>query len=225
MSQSESATLTGTVKALQQSGLAEPFPQAVQKRNPKGMTYIPVSEVITRLNTVLGAWGWDYEVVDVREAGLIETQTGTYPKWVAARVRMTVRFADGSTSVREGYGGHEAQFTGGDNKKGPVDLGDLYKSAVSDALKKAAQGFGVALDLARTEEAMLAEAIAKEEASKPKASTEVLNAIKEYVSTNPDKREAFNAWWKEHVGKKMSSGLVTEVEAAEAMAFLGIEPF
>jgi hypothetical protein len=36
----------------------------------------------------------------------------------------------------------------------PIDLGDEYKGAVSDAFKKACQQFGVALYLARSEDAL-----------------------------------------------------------------------
>ena len=44
--------------------LSEPFPREVQRSMKKGgtsLTYIPVSEVITRLNTVLGIENWSYD--------------------------------------------------------------------------------------------------------------------------------------------------------------------
>jgi len=46
--------------------LSEPFDPAVERQLKKGgasLTYIPVSEVITRLNRVLGVDMWSYEIV------------------------------------------------------------------------------------------------------------------------------------------------------------------
>ena len=47
--------------------LSEPFPAEVERTLRKGgttLTYIPVSEVIARLNNVLGVNGWSYSVKD-----------------------------------------------------------------------------------------------------------------------------------------------------------------
>lgn len=132
-----------------QSGLNEPFSQDVERELKKGGTYlkyIPVSEVINRLNKVLGYDGWSYEIVKC-ERDAID------PEFIVAHVRMTVfphtdRF---DSVVRDGFGGQKIKRT----KQGDiVDLGDEFKGAVSDALKKAAQSIGVGLYLARTEEAM-----------------------------------------------------------------------
>lgn len=132
-----------------QSNLNEPFSPDVERELKKGgtyLTYIPVSEVINRLNKVLGYDGWSYEIVKC-ERDAID------PEFIVAHVRMTVypqldRFV---SVVRDGFGGQKIKRT----KNGDiVDLGDEFKGAVSDALKKAAQSFGVGLYLARTEEAM-----------------------------------------------------------------------
>ena len=48
------------------NSLSEPFPSEVEKQLKKGgasLTYIPVSEVITRLNKVLGVDMWSYEII------------------------------------------------------------------------------------------------------------------------------------------------------------------
>lgn len=132
-----------------QSNLNEPFSPDVERELKKGgtyLTYIPVSEVINRLNKVLGYDGWSYEIVKC-ERDAID------PDFIVAHVRMTVypqldRFV---SVVRDGFGGQKIKRT----KQGDiVDLGDEFKGAVSDALKKAAQSIGVGLYLARTEEAM-----------------------------------------------------------------------
>lgn len=129
--------------------LNESFPKEVERQLKKGgasLTYIPVSEVISRLNKVLGFDGWSYEIIKCERDALD-------PDFIVAHVRMTV-FPDSDKFVsvtKDGFGGQKIKRT----KNGDiVDLGDEFKGAVSDALKKAAQALGVGLYLARTEEAM-----------------------------------------------------------------------
>lgn len=129
--------------------LSEPFAPEVEKVLKKGgasLTYIPVSEVITRMNKVFGLDGWSTEVIKC-ERDAID------PDFIVACVRITV-FTSGerfATISKDGYGGQKIKRT----KQGDiVDLGDEFKGAVSDALKKAAQHFGVGLYLARSEEAL-----------------------------------------------------------------------
>lgn len=136
-----------------QSEFNEPFPKEVERQLKKGgasLTYIPVSEVISRLNKVLGFDGWSYEIVKCERDSLD-------PDFIVAHVRMNV-FPDGEKFVsvsKDGFGGQKIKRT----KNGDiVDLGDEFKGAVSDALKKAAQALGIGLYLARTEEAMEIEA-------------------------------------------------------------------
>lgn len=131
-----------------QNSLNEPFPPDVERELKKSgtyLTYIPVSEVINRLNKVLGFNNWSYEI--------ISCERDPYDKdFVLAHVRLTAT-PDGSYDkiTRDGFGGQKIKRT----KAGEiVDLGDEFKGAVSDALKKAAQSLGVGLYLARTEEAM-----------------------------------------------------------------------
>ena len=138
--------------------LSEPFPKEVErvlKKGGRSFTYIPVSEVITRLNKVLGIESWSYEVLSVGRDDLD-------PDFIVAHVRLSVIFeadeGDGETStsltVRDGVGGIKVKRT---HKGDIIDLGDDMKGAVSDALKKAAQHFGVGLYLARGEEALYLE--------------------------------------------------------------------
>ena len=110
--------------------------EAILKKGGRNLTYIPVGEVIMRANEVLG-FDWSYEVVDTFKDG----------DWITAHVRLTITTDDTITS-RDGFGGQKVKHT----KSGDaVDLGDEYKGAVSDALKKAFQSFGVGLYLARDE--------------------------------------------------------------------------
>jgi hypothetical protein len=129
--------------------LSEPFPQEMEKvitKSGVNLTYIPVSEVINRLNKVMGFDKWSYSIVSCgRDASDLD--------FVLAHVRIDY-FPSGSEMKpisRDGFGGQKIKRT----KQGAiVDLGDEFKGAISDALKKAAQAFGVGLYLARTEDAM-----------------------------------------------------------------------
>lgn len=134
------------------ANLSEPFPVEVERQLKKGgasLTYIPVSEVITRLNKVLGVDMWSYEIISCERDTLD-------PDFVVAHVRLSATFvptdsAPPLTVVKDGIGGQKIKRT----KNGDiVDLGDEMKGAVSDALKKAAQHLGVGLYLARSEESL-----------------------------------------------------------------------
>jgi hypothetical protein len=132
--------------------LSEPFSSEVERTLKKGgasLTYIPVSEVIARLNRVFGIDGWNSEIIKCERDALD-------PDFIVAHVRLTARIQDEwAATTHDGFGGQKIKRT----KAGDiVDLGDEFKGAVSDALKKAAQQFGVALYLARSEEAMMLEA-------------------------------------------------------------------
>lgn len=128
--------------------LSEPFPQEMERTINKGgtsLTYIPVSEVINRLNKVLGVDKWSFTIVRC-ERDAID------PDFVVAHVRIDWYGDDASLFVsRDGFGGQKIKRT----KQGSiVDLGDEFKGAISDALKKAAQTLGVGLYLARSDEAI-----------------------------------------------------------------------
>ena len=137
------------------TALSEPFPREVERQLKKGgtsLTYIPISEVITRLNKVLGVDMWSYKIISCERDSLD-------PDFIVAHAELSATFvptndAPALTVVRHGVGGQKIKRT----KNGDiVDLGDEMKGAVSDALKKAAQHFGVGLYLARSEEAMYLE--------------------------------------------------------------------
>lgn len=112
--------------------LTEPFPQEMERSLNKGganLTYIPVSEVINRLNKVIGVDKWSYSVKSWQQLG----------NSIVAHVTLTADI-DGNTISRDGVGGQKIKMT----KQGePVDIGDEVKGAVSDALKKAAQAFEI----------------------------------------------------------------------------------
>ena len=177
--------------------LSEPFPQEMEKTLVKSgvsLTYIPVSEVINRLNKVLGVDKWDFFVSSCE-------RDAHDPEFITARVRICWN-VDGSDSAvyKEAIGGQKIKR----NKKGEiVDLGDDFKGAVSDALKKAAQMLGVGLYLARSDEAMDVEDAME---STPPSDPELDKKWDRFVSIVKDfdaeKKTKLNAFWETAGGGK-----------------------
>src|SRR5258708_4937014 len=127
--------------------LSEPFPEQVLGTLNKGgrrFTFVPAAEVIVRLNSVLGANGWSVTILST-------WRDQVEPDWVLAHVRLTA-YIDGREVVKEQMGGQKIKKLSG--KSEAVDIGDEYKGAVSDALKKCAQQLGVGIELSRKDEAI-----------------------------------------------------------------------
>jgi hypothetical protein len=177
--------------------LSESFPQEMERKLSKGgaaLTYIPVSEVINRLNKVLGVDKWSFKIVRCE-------RDASDPDFVVAHVRIDwyATAGDDSTLVsRDGFGGQKIKRT----KQGQiVDLGDEFKGAISDALKKAAQTLGVGLYLARSEDAIEIEQVMDAEAPQP-VNEEVARVWDNFIGvsksfTKEQKaklRDAWNEW-------------------------------
>jgi hypothetical protein len=178
-----------------QTLMNEPFPKEVERQLKKGgasLTYIPVSEVITRLNKVLGFDGWSYEIIKCERDALD-------PDFVVAHVRLTVLPPDGAQFFivnKDGFGGQKIKRT----KNGDiVDLGDEMKGAVSDALKKAAQALGIGLYLARSEEAMEIEA---EESVDPKIESLWEQFVDLSRGLDSEKKTELGEFWKSYAGDR-----------------------
>jgi hypothetical protein len=126
--------------------LAQPFSKSVEKTLRKGntnLTYIPVSEIITRLNEVFDVGFWGYRINSCKRDE-IDTD------FIIAHVTLYIYSGNSiETAQIDGIGGQKINR----NRNGEIiELGDDMKGAVSDALKKAAQALGVGLYLARSEE-------------------------------------------------------------------------
>lgn len=123
--------------------LTEPFPAEMERTLNKGgvsLVYIPVSEVINRMNKIIGVENWSYQVKTWQQLGTS----------IVAHVTLTVEI-DGKTIMRDGVGGQKIKLS---KSQEPLDIGDELKGAVSDALKKASQTLGIGLYLARSDDAM-----------------------------------------------------------------------
>lgn len=194
--------------------LYEPFPQEMERTLVKGgtaLTYIPVSEVITRLNRVFGVCGWSSVIMrcerDERD-----------PDFIVAHVRLSI---DGDFDhpivTKDGFGGQKIKRT----KNGDiVDLGDEFKGAISDALKKAAQQLGIGLYLARDPDAIeLEQAIYADANPTAKTQTEEMYAqFMELRNTlTPEQVEELRSYWKTWSGgrpvPKSSEFKVEELDA------------
>jgi recombination DNA repair RAD52 pathway protein len=179
--------------------LSEPFAPEMERTMSKGgtrLTYIPVSEVINRLNKVLGVDKWSFEIMScLRDA--------IDPDYVVAHVRLTWNPDEHAYVQRDGFGGQKIKRT----KQGDiVDLGDEMKGAVSDALKKAAQTLGVGLYLARSDEAMDIEEAMESSALQPEIDTELLSKWDKFTSIvksfTDDQKATLNTFWSESSGGK-----------------------
>lgn len=182
--------------------LAAEFPPEAIKQVQKGratLDYVPVSEVVTRLNNVLGLDGWQ-----IVESEVWRDKLDT--DWIIAKVTIEAEI-DGRLKKRTGWGGQKIKML--NSGDGPVDLGDEFKGAASDALKKAASLLGVALHLSRDEEMIAFEEQQRLEAER--ATEEQLDEIRAFASNlSGEDEEEFKDWWKKNVGRRINSGRVTK---------------
>jgi hypothetical protein len=120
------------------AGLEKPFPPgAVRQRQGGGgamLDYIDWPTAVRRLNDATGTNNWDFTVSDPQ---FIAGGDGGYAVCIG---HLTIRFPDG-TSATKGAAGGNAYGRG-------MNPDDAAKGAASDALKKCASLFGVALNLA-----------------------------------------------------------------------------
>jgi recombination DNA repair RAD52 pathway protein len=201
--------------------LSEPFPQEMERTLNKGgtnLTYIPVSEVINRLNKVLGVDKWSFTIQRC-------DRDAADPEFVVAHVRIDYQVNEYLQITRDGFGGQKIKR----NKANQiVDLGDEFKGAISDALKKAAQTLGVGLYLARSEDAIEIEQVIASSnppapnapASKHEASWESFKSLS--ARLNKDQKATLGAAWRKQYGdmpKPTSAAGVTE----DVMQFLNAE--
>ena len=118
--------------------LKQPTPATCIKRKPgRGgttLSYVDVGYVTTKLNDIFGHV-WTFEVVR-------EGREGAHV-WVLGRLRVMLR--DGVVLTKEQYGSSDVKVVKATGK--PVCLGDDFKAAASDAMKKCASMLGLASDV------------------------------------------------------------------------------
>ena len=107
-------------------------------RGGKKAKYIEVGYVISQLNTIFGPPNWEFEIL---EQALETRGIGTNSKqevWVRGKLTVMDHKNDYRVSKTQ-YGQHDV-FP-------EVPIGDAFKAAGSDALKKCATMFGIGLDI------------------------------------------------------------------------------
>lgn len=167
--------------------LAKPFDETLIETRSLGgkqFDFVKVAEYIARLNNVLGPGNWNYEVLKC----YVEPK---YSDHVVAHVRVTAKI-DSEMCSKEQYGGAKIKMM----KSGEVmNLGNDFKTAVSDAFKKACQGLGIALHLARSEEALTLEL----EESYPVEGDHWQVFAENFRSLGDAKKDLFRTWFAENV--------------------------
>jgi hypothetical protein len=189
--------------------LAEPFPEEMEKTLVKSgisLIYLPISEVINRLNKVLGVENWSFEIISVRRDEVDVDE-------IIAHVSLSAQI-DGKSIVKHGFGGQTVKRQRKDNK--PVDLGNDFKGAVSDALKKAAQQLGIGLYLARSADAMDAEDAIHSAPQQPEQPSELDERWNNFVSVTKtltqEQKDSLNDFWAKHSGGKPKPTRATATE-------------
>ena len=129
-------------------------PAHIFKRPGKGgkeFHYVTGTYVKKVLNFVFG-WNWDFEIVSEREVNLDIAGRGQ----IITRGKLTVKDGKGNSIAKEQYGRADVKYLRDAKTKAPtkefVDLGNDYKAAATDALKKCAAEFGIASDVYGKEE-------------------------------------------------------------------------
>jgi hypothetical protein len=171
------------------------------------LRFIPVSEVINRLNKVLGVDAWSSEIIKLE-------RDQHEPDEIIAHVSLTAEIA-GKKVVKHGVGGTSIKRIKSTGK--PVDLGNSFKMAVSDALKKAAQQLGVGLYLSRSmdaidaEEAMLTtyeeeheeqHQVQHQVQQKTEFDEKWNNFVDSAKKLSADKKAELNSFWEKYSGGK-----------------------
>lgn len=130
--------LTPTQKAYLAQSTPPDFIRTKPGRGGKKISYVEGGYVISRLNQVFGPLNWSYEEKS-REKSDRKTEKSAEGE-VTVHGRLTVHdHIKGYAVWKEADGQHPIHAN--------VPLGDAYKAANTDALKKAASLFGIAIDV------------------------------------------------------------------------------
>ncbi len=126
----------------QQTAISQVTPPMFIREKPgrggKMVSYVETGYVISRLNTTFSPAGWDFEVI---ADGKTERQTENNTEgevWVRGKLTI-IDHKKGYRVSKTQYGQHPIHKN--------VPIGDAYKSAASDCLKKCASMFGIAHDV------------------------------------------------------------------------------
>lgn len=120
---------------------AETPREFVKERAGKGgkkFTYVETGYVIARLNEAFSPLGWEFKITERGETQRKNENSTEGEVWVYGELTI-IDHKQGFRVTKGQYGQH--------NVYEKVPMGDAYKAAASDALKKCASLMGIALDI------------------------------------------------------------------------------
>lgn len=120
--------------------------EAIKTRQGRGgqmLKYVSTSYIVKRLNEIFG-YAWSFETENITPPDLLSKNLQ-----IIVKGKLTVFAKGGQGVTKEQFGSAEVKVYGQNNpRKGePIDVGDDFKAASSDALKKCASLFGIAADV------------------------------------------------------------------------------
>lgn len=126
----------------QSNTLSAPTPAQFIRKKPgrggKSVSYVEGGYVTNQLNKVFGPMNWSFEVTERGETQRINEKNAEGEVWVYGK--LTIHDHQRGYTVSKGqYGQHPVHKN--------VPMGDALKAAETDALKKCASLFGIALDV------------------------------------------------------------------------------
>ncbi len=134
----KSLSLTSKQKEMLQMQTDPDFIKTRKGKKGKTFSYVEAGYVLARLNEIFGALNWSTEVLKQGETDRKVDDDAEGEVWV--RLRLTIHdHKNGYNVFKDAYGQHAV--------RGKTPIGDSFKAAQSDAIKKAASAFGVALDV------------------------------------------------------------------------------
>lgn len=140
---------SGKLSQVQLDALLAKTPEKyIYKRQGRGGTsldYVSIGYVVTVLNRVFNTfgWSWSFDLIEVSNMEMVG-KTGN----IVVKGNLTIYGPDSVVRSIQQYGSAEVKLhSRGDRAGRPVDIGDDYKAAGSDALKKCASLIGVANDI------------------------------------------------------------------------------
>jgi hypothetical protein len=144
-------------------------------RGGKKFPFVDGAEVIRALNEVF-MWDWDFET---DQEDLIHFEG--VPFEIKVRGRLTVR-TGGRTITKMQYGSQAIEMNK-DNPPRPVSIGDCYKGAATDAMKKCASELGLFLDLYDSDSGITEQSVerARQEQAKPVAPEQWTRNVDEWA--------------------------------------------
>lgn len=107
-------------------------------RGGKKVQYIEGGYVVSQLNAAFSPFGWEFEIVEQGQTDRKNENSSEGEVWVRGKLTI-VDHVNGYRVSKTQYGQHPIH-----NK---VPIGDAFKSAGTDALKKCASMLGIGLDI------------------------------------------------------------------------------